>query len=73
MTYILLHNVADHYIGDDVILSDGSKGRIVFIDGEFISRPIISLEDGSIVDLKERRDLHIERMLYKHDFALNES
>lgn len=63
VSYILISNIAKYYIGDDVRLSNGKRGTIVFIDSEFVSRPIVHMEDNQIVDLKVEKNLYIEKML----------
>jgi len=57
-----LKRIADYYIGSNVRLSDGSYGEIVFINQHQISRPIVKLEDESIIDLSKEKELIIEEV-----------
>ncbi len=56
---IFLENIAESYIGSGVLLSDNSRGMITMIDKRALASPLIKLEDGSFVDLRERTDLFI--------------
>jgi putative nucleotidyltransferase with HDIG domain len=63
-SYILISNIAKYYVGDRVRLSNGKTGTIVFIDSEFISRPVIKYEESQdIIDLKVERNIFVEKML----------
>ena len=56
---IFLNNIAQSYIGSGVLLSDGSRGIITMINERALASPLIHLEDGSFIDLRERTDLYI--------------
>ncbi|MEM1502467.1 HD-GYP domain-containing protein [Domibacillus sp. 8LH] len=43
-----------------VTLSDGSKGKVIFVPPGNKTRPMIQLPNGDIIDLVQRRDLYIE-------------
>jgi len=60
--FIFLENIAHYYLGEEVLLSDGSKGKIVFIHNESPSRPIIKSGD-EMIDLMTTRNLSIEELL----------
>lgn len=60
--YTLISNIAMYYIGDRVRLTNGMLGNIVFIDKEFISRPLIHCEDGKIIDLRVEKGIKIEEI-----------
>ena len=55
-----LENIADSYIGTGVLLSDNSRGIITMIQQNALSSPLVKLDDGSFVDLRERNDLYIK-------------
>lgn len=57
-----LQNVADTYMRSEVLLSDGRRGTIVFINKNIISRPIVKCGDD-FVDLSKEPDLYIENIL----------
>ena len=54
-----LNKIANYYIGSKVRLSNDSLGEIVFINQNSISRPIIKLEDSSIIDLNIEKNISI--------------
>ncbi len=56
---VFLENIADAYIGTGVLLSDNSRGIIAMIQENALSSPLVKLDDGSFVDLRERTDLYI--------------
>lgn len=55
----LLNNLTNTYLQHDVILSNGDKGKIVLIDANELSRPMILLENGKFLNLKEKREITI--------------
>lgn len=63
--YILtfLEHIADAYVSHDVMLSDGSLGVVVLVNRQQLSRPVVRITDGSFIDLSQRRDLFIEKIL----------
>ena len=63
--YILtfLKNIASAYQNNRVILSDGRACNIVMLNNHSLSRPMVQLDDGSIIDLSTRRDLYIKSVL----------
>jgi putative nucleotidyltransferase with HDIG domain len=63
VVYTIISNIAMYYIGDRVRLTNGMFGNIVFIDKEFISRPLIHCQNGQIIDLRLEKDVKISQML----------
>ena len=57
--YVFLQNIANNYLGNNVRLSDGRIGKIVFIHPQTPSRPLIEV-DGEIIDLVNHNDLSID-------------
>jgi len=60
--YIFLTNLAEYYMGKKVILNTGKKGKIIFVDMEFPTRPVIQTEDGNIIKLIENKHIRIISM-----------
>lgn len=62
--YVLtfLERVADTYINERVLLSDGRQGRIIFINRQCISRPLVRC-GTQVVDLSLEKDLYVARIL----------
>lgn len=56
-----LHGIADTYIHGDVKLSDGQEGKIVLINNNCISKPIVKVGD-EFIDLSKRPNLSIVRV-----------
>ena len=58
-----LQNIANAYQNNRVILSDGTSARIIYINQNRLSRPMVQLDDGSVIDLSRQADLEITRCL----------
>lgn len=56
LKYILtfLENVANSYLSHTVTLSNGTEGKVIFINRDSYCRPIIQTENNRIVDLQEQ-------------------
>lgn len=63
--YILtfLRNIASAYQNRMVMLTDGRKARIIYLNSGKLSHPIVEFEDKSTVDLSRATDLHICEVL----------
>ena len=59
-----LDHVANFYMGEDVVLSDGREAKILQINTEAISRPLI-LVDGEFLDLSKNKDISIKELIIK--------
>ncbi len=57
-----LWQVADTYMNSEVKLTDGRKGKIIFINKMQIHSPTIQCDDG-IVDLSREKSIKIEKIL----------
>lgn len=57
-----LEHIADTYVNNNVLLSNGKTGRIVLIT-QRLTRPVIQIEDGDFIDLNEYPDLYIQAVL----------
>lgn len=60
---VFLSHVANYYMGERVLLNSGAICKIVKIDINDIGRPLL-LSDGDFIDLKERKDLYIKKMVF---------
>lgn len=58
-----LENVINTYIDNTVMLSDGRKGIIKWIDKQNLSKPMIQLPDQSFLELAKYKDLKIVKIL----------
>ena len=57
-----LQNIADTYVQNEVLLSDGRKGQIILINKSMVSKPIVQC-GGEVIDLSKKPDLYIENIL----------
>lgn len=57
-----LEHIADTYVNNHVLLSNGQKGRIVMITNR-LTRPVIQIENDAFVDLNEKPDLYIQAVI----------
>ncbi len=55
-------NIVEYYLGSIVKLSNGQSGEIVFINTNDISKPLVKLKDGNIIDLYNQSDIKILEM-----------
>ena len=58
-----LEHIAMAHQNSLVVLSNGSRGRVVYINQASLSRPIVELSDGSMLDLSRQRELSISSIL----------
>lgn len=57
-----LRGIADTYLHNTVLLSDGSQGEIILTNNTTPSKPSLMV-NGNFVDLSKRSDLQIEKIL----------
>lgn len=57
--YTFLRKISEKYIGSKVMLSNSLQGKITFFPKFNLSRPIIKLETGDILDLSEKENSNI--------------
>ena len=58
-----LENVINTYIDNRVLLSDGRKGVVKWIDKTHLSKPMVQLPDGTFLELAKEKDLKIVQIL----------
>ena len=61
--YVFLHHIASTYQSNRVMLSDGRGCKIVMLNQNTLSKPIVQFDDGSCVDLSSQRELYITKVL----------
>lgn len=59
---IFIKNMLQYYIGEYVLLSDGTKGKILSINENYLDRPLIA-QGEDYIDLSIKKDLHIVDIL----------
>jgi len=60
--YVFLSNLAEFYTGKDVLLNTGEKGRVIFVDVNYPTKPIIQV-GPKFVDLSKNSKIKIEELL----------
>ena len=61
--YVFLHRIAATYQNNRVMLNDGRACKIVMLNQNNLSRPIVRFDDGEVLDLSTQTDLQITRIL----------
>ena len=61
--YVFLHRIASTYQNNRVMLSDGRACKIVMLNQNNLSRPIVRFDDGDVLDLSTQTELQITRIL----------
>jgi putative nucleotidyltransferase with HDIG domain len=59
---IFLNGVVQTYQGNTVLLSNGQKGKILMLNKNYLSRPVISV-GSTFVDLAAHRDIMIKQVI----------
>ncbi len=60
--YIFIKKLSEYYVGKQVRLSTGETGKIVFIDHNYPTRPLVQVGDR-FVDLAKDRSVHVEVLM----------
>ena len=58
---VFVHGMTQFSLGTDVELSDGTQGKIIFVDRSQPTRPIVDVK-GNIINLMNNRHLYIKRV-----------
>lgn len=58
-----LEHIANTYINNDVMLSNGMTGKIVLINKHRLTRPVVRLEDGIFINLEKRPELYVQTII----------
>lgn len=62
LCYVFLTNLAEFYTGKEVILNTGERGRIIYVDVNFPTRPVVKVDD-KIIDMVKEKDIEVEELL----------
>ena len=57
--YVFLEHIAHNFIGEHVLLNNGQKGEVLFINKQSPSRPLIKVDDGTILDMLTDTSINI--------------
>lgn len=61
--YVFLQNIARTYQSNRVMLNDGRGCKIVMLNQNALSKPIVQFDDGSCLDLSSQRELRITKVM----------
>lgn len=61
-TKILLEHISNYYMGENVLLSTGEIAKIIQVDSNNLSKPLL-LKDGEFLDLGKNKDIYIKELL----------
>ena len=61
--YMFLQRIAQAYANVDVMMSNGVKGKIILINRDIPSKPVVLGEDGVTYDLKKTKGVEIQAIL----------
>lgn len=59
---VFLEHIINYYLGEEVILNNGDRCKILQMNANEIQRPLV-LKDGEFIDLAKHKELYIEEML----------
>lgn len=62
LCYVFLSNLAEFYTGKEVILNTGERGRIIYVDVNFPTRPVVKVGE-KIIDMVKEKDVEVEELL----------
>lgn len=58
-----LERIAGTYQNNRILLSDGRSAKIVMLNQNHLSKPIVQLDDGFCIDLSTQSELHIQAIM----------
>ena len=63
--YILtfLNRIASTYQNNRVLLNSGQSAKIVMINAKHLTKPMIQMDDGSIIDMLTKPELEIIKII----------
>ena len=61
--YVFLHHIASTYQSNRVMLNDGRGCKIVMLNQNTLSKPIVQFDDGYCLDLSTQKDLYITKIM----------
>lgn len=58
-----LEHIANTYINNDVLLSNGQHAKIVLINKRHLTRPVVQIQEHKFINLENRPELYIQSIL----------
>ena len=60
--YVLIKRLSDFFVGKSVILSNGQEGKIIYVDANYPTRPIVQVGE-KFLDLTKDRSINVEVLM----------
>ncbi len=60
---VFLNRIASTYQNNRVMLNDGRACKIVMLNQNYLSKPVVQFDDGQCIDLSMEKELHITKIL----------
>lgn len=60
---VFLNRIASTYQNNRVMLNDGRACKIVMLNQNYLSKPVVQFDDGTCIDLSTEKELHITKIL----------
>lgn len=60
---VFLNRIATTYQNNRVLLNDGRACKIVMLNQNYLSKPMVQFDDGTCMDLASQKDLYINKVL----------
>ena len=60
--YVFIKRLSEYFVGKSVKLSNGEEGKIIFVDANFPTRPVIQVGE-KFIDLIKDRSINVEALL----------
>lgn len=64
-----IRHIAPYPVGTSIILSTGQKALVVKNNEEFLTRPIVKLDNGTVINLQSTLNITITELLTNHEFS----
>ena len=58
-----LYGIVDNYINSKVLLNNGKEGTIIMINHNYLTKPVIQLQNNEFIDLAVSREISIVKIL----------
>lgn len=62
VSYVFVKKLSEYFVGKSVVLSDGREGKIVYVDANFPTRPLVQSGDD-FIDLIKNREVDVHTLM----------
>lgn len=64
-----IKHIAPYPVGTSIVLSTGQKALVIKNNEEFLTRPIVKLDNGTVINLQSTLNITITDLLTNHEFS----